>query len=139
MPDIECRTAESMVTKYINHSLSVDELEEFLDHISHCSSCYDELETYFIVHEAIQQLDEPEDGSVLDFRKLLDQDIRKSRRYIRKKRWFHFLTGLLLAVFAILLLIFIIFSEKGHVHLPPLFLIFHITFNFICIRTITFI
>ena len=116
MPDIECRTAESMVTKYINHSLSVDELEEFLDHISHCSSCYDELETYFIVHEAIQQLDEPEDGSVLDFRKLLDQDIRKSRRYIRKKRWFHFLTGLLLAVFAILLLIFIIFfSITGNI------------------------
>ena len=76
MPDIECRIAESMVTQYINHSLSVDELEEFLDHISHCSSCYDELETYFIVHEAIQQLDEPEDGSALDFRKLLDQDIR---------------------------------------------------------------
>ena len=48
MPDIECRTAESMVTKYINHSLSVDELEEFLDHISHCSSCYDELETYLL-------------------------------------------------------------------------------------------
>lgn len=34
MPDIECRIAESMVTQYINHSLSVDELEEFLDHIS---------------------------------------------------------------------------------------------------------
>ncbi len=64
MPDIECRIAESMVTQYINHSLSVDELEEFLDHISHCSSCYDELETYFIVHEAIQQLDEPEDSSL---------------------------------------------------------------------------
>ena len=30
MPDIECRIAESMVTQYINHSLSVDELEEFL-------------------------------------------------------------------------------------------------------------
>ena len=112
MPDIECRIAESMVTQYINHSLSVDELEEFLDHISHCSSCYDELETYFIVHEAIQQLDEPEDSSALDFRKLLDQDIRKSRRYIRKKRWFHFLTGLLLAVFAVLLLIFVIFFNQ---------------------------
>ena len=109
MPDIACRTAESMVTKYINHTLSVDELEEFLDHISHCSSCYDELETYFIVHEAIQQLDETEDGSVLDFRKLLDQDIRKSRRYIRKKRWMNFLTGLFLAVFVIILLIFVIF------------------------------
>ena len=99
MPDIECRIAESMVTQYINHSLSVDELE-----------------TYFIVHEAIQQLDEPEDSSVLDFRKLLDQDIRKSRRYIRKKRWFHFLTGLLLAVFAVLLLIFVIFFITDIAH-----------------------
>ena len=107
MPDIECRIAESMVTQYINHSLSVDELEEFLD---------DELETYFIVHEAIQQLDEPEDSSALDFRKLLDQDIRKSRRYIRKKRWFHFLTGLLLAVFAVLLLIFVIFFITDIAH-----------------------
>ena len=99
MPDIECRIAESMVTQYINHSLSVDELE-----------------TYFIVHEAIQQLDEPEDSSALDFRKLLDQDIRKSRRYIRKKRWFHFLTGLLLAVFAVLLLIFVIFFITDIAH-----------------------
>ena len=94
MPDIECRIAESMVTQYINHSLSVDELEEFLDHISHCSSCYD----------------------ALDFRKLLDQDIRKSRRYIRKKRWFHFLAGLLLAVFAVLLLIFVIFFITDIAH-----------------------
>ena len=116
MPDIECRIAESLVTQYINHSLSVDELEEFLNHVSHCSSCYDELETYFIVHEAIQQLDEPEDSSVLDFRKLLDQDIRKSRRYIRKKRWFHFLTGLLLAVFAVMLLIFVIFFITDIAH-----------------------
>ena len=69
-----------------------DELEEFLDHIEHCSSCYDELETYFIVHEAIQQLDEKEDGTVLDFRELLEQDIRRSRRYIRQKRWLHFLS-----------------------------------------------
>ena len=113
---MNCRTAEGMVNRYISHDLPVDEMEEFLDHIQNCSSCYDELETYFIVHEAIQQLDETEDSSVLDFRKLLDQDIRKSRRYIRKKRWFHFLTGLLLAVFAILLLIFIIFFIMDIAH-----------------------
>ena len=39
MPDIECRIAESMVTQYINHSLSVDELEELMDKISHSSYC----------------------------------------------------------------------------------------------------
>ena len=46
MSGMDCRTAESMVTRFIDHSLSVNELEEFLDHIEHCSSCYDELETY---------------------------------------------------------------------------------------------
>ena len=36
----------------------VDELENFLEHVENCPSCYDELETYFIVHAAMQQLDE---------------------------------------------------------------------------------
>ena len=116
MSGIDCRQAETLVARYIKHTLSVDELEEFLDHIEHCSSCYDELETYFIVHEAIQQLDEKEDGTVLDFRELLEQDIRRSRRYIRQKRWLHFLTGLLLAVFAVLLLIFVIFFITDIAH-----------------------
>ncbi len=79
MSGMDCRTAESMVTRFIDHSLSVNELEEFLDHIETCPSCYDELETYFIVHEAMQQLDEKEDGTVLDFKKLLEQEIRRSR------------------------------------------------------------
>ena len=58
MTGMTCRKAEEMVNKYIAHKLSVDELEDFLDHVESCSSCYDELETYFIVHRALQQLDE---------------------------------------------------------------------------------
>ena len=93
MSGMDCRTAESMVTRFIDHSLSVNELEEFLDHIETCPSCYDELETYFIVHEAMQQLDEKEDGTVLDFKKLLEQEIRRSRRSIRQKRGASFYAG----------------------------------------------
>ena len=111
MADIDCRQAEAMVTKYINHSLSTNELEDFLDHIEHCSSCYDELETYFIVHKAIQQLDEKEDGTVYNFRKLLEQDIHRTRRHIRQKKGLHFLSLLLFstvlvsaALFALVLL-----------------------------------
>lgn len=111
MADIDCRQAEAMVTKYINHTLSTNELEDFLDHIEHCSSCYDELETYFIVHKAIQQLDEKEDGTVYNFRKLLEQDIHRTRRHIRQKRGLHFLSLLLFstvlvsaALFALVLL-----------------------------------
>ena len=41
---MDCQTAEGMVSSYIEHKLPVNELEEFLDHVQDCSSCYDELE-----------------------------------------------------------------------------------------------
>ena len=44
---MNCQTAESMVNRYIEHDLSVDELEDFLEHVENCPSCYDELETYY--------------------------------------------------------------------------------------------
>ena len=97
--ELDCRTAESMVNRYIDHTLNVDELEEFLDHVESCPSCYDELETYFIVHEVTQQLDEQENGTVLDFKDLLTQDIRRARRYIHKKRAMKFGMGLLMVAF----------------------------------------
>ena len=80
---MDCTKAESMVGRYINKSLSPEELELFLNHMETCSSCYDELETYFIVNEAIQQLNDTEDGDSLDFKELLESDLRKSRRYIK--------------------------------------------------------
>ena len=84
---MNCQTAESMVNRYIEHDLSVDELENFLEHVENCPSCYDELETYFIVHAAMQQLDEQSRDSTLDLRELLEEDIRKSKHYILKMRF----------------------------------------------------
>lgn len=116
MSGIDCRQAETLVARYIKHTLSTDELEEFLDHIEHCSSCYDELETYFIVHEAIQQLDEKEDGTVLDFRELLEQDIRRSRRYIRQKRWLHFWSVIFFMAVVIAAASFVVFLVMEVTH-----------------------
>ena len=117
---MDCRTAESMVTRFIDHSLSVNELEEFLDHIETCPSCYDELETYFIVHEAMQQLDEKEDGTVLDFKKLLEQEIRRSRRSIRQTRGIRFTVGLISMAAAVALCVFVI--DRWTQHTEPRFL-----------------
>ena len=113
MSGIDCRQAETLVARYINHTLSTDELEEFLDHIETCPSCYDELETYFIVHEAMQQLDEEEDGTVLDFKKLLEQEIRRSRRSIRQTRGIRFTVGLISMAAAVALCVFVIFVILG--------------------------
>ena len=91
---MNCQTAESMVNRYIEHDLSVDELENFLEHVENCPSCYDELETYFIVHAAMQQLDEESRDSTLDLRELLEEDIRKSKHYILKMRFRRALSGM---------------------------------------------
>ena len=78
---------------------------------------YDELETYFIVHEVTQQLDDDSSDSVLDFKKLLEQDIRKSRRYIRKKKasWLMFGVSICLLIATIAaILIFVMIGDKLH-------------------------
>ena len=114
--DMNCRTAEGMVNRYISHDLPVDEMEEFLDHIQNCSSCYDELETYFIVHEAMQQLNEDSGESVLDFKDLLEQDIRKSRRYICKKKLYRFCIGAMICLLIVALAAFLVYVMMQTVH-----------------------
>ena len=90
---MNCQTAESMVNRYIEHDLSVNELEDFLDHVENCPSCYDELETYFIVHAAMRQLDEESGDSSLDLRELLEDDIRRSKHYILTMKFRRALSG----------------------------------------------
>ena len=106
---MNCQTAESMVNRYIEHDLSVDELEDFLEHVENCPSCYDELETYFIVHAAMQQLDEKQEDTVLDFKELLEEDIRKSRRYIRKKKFHRAIAAVVVCVLIAALVVFLVF------------------------------
>lgn len=113
---MDCGTAESMVNRYIDHTLSVNELESFLEHVEECSSCYDELETYFIVHEAMQQLNEDSGESVLDFKDLLKQDIRKSRRYICKKKLYRFCIGAMICLLIVALAAFLVYVMMQTVH-----------------------
>ena len=106
---MNCRIAEGMVNKYINHTLPLNDLEDFLEHIENCSSCYDELATYFIVHKAMQQLDEKQEDSVLDFKELLEEDIRKSRRYICRRKIRRAIAAAAFCVLIAALVIFLIF------------------------------
>ena len=79
---MDCHTAEEMVGRYISHSLSVKELEMFIQHIRDCPECYEELESQFIVHKAVEQLQD-ENETDMDFRRLLEKDLKGARRYIR--------------------------------------------------------
>lgn len=82
---MECYKAEEMVSGYINHTLKTADLEQFLEHVRNCPSCYDELETHFIVNEAMNRLTE-EGETALDFKVLLEQDLKQAERHVLRLR-----------------------------------------------------
>lgn len=97
---MDCRRAEELVNSYIDRSISMRDMEAFLDHVETCSSCYDELETYFIVHEAMVQLNNEENDTILDIKNMLKEDIWNSRIYLRKIRFLK-MFGIAVGVFII--------------------------------------
>ena len=112
---MDCKEAEKLIQPYVQGNMPEKEMEPFISHIRKCHTCHEELETYFIVHEVTHQLDDDSSDSVLDFKKLLEQDIRKSRRYIHNRRCMQLAGGtltILLSGILIIFLVFVIFEIK---------------------------
>lgn len=82
---MDCRTAQSLVNSYIEKEMTVDQLEQFLRHVENCPSCYDELETYFIVYYAMKRLDNDKEGS-FNMSKLLHEDMKKRKHEVYSYR-----------------------------------------------------
>lgn len=82
---MDCKCAQSMVTPYIQKKLKDKELEGFLEHISHCEECYEELEIYFSVHYTLERLDDEEKGQVYNVKHALQERLSDSR--FRVWRW----------------------------------------------------
>lgn len=104
---MDCRTAESMVNGYIQKELNDKELDAFLKHIENCSSCYDELETYYIVYAATKQLDENQEDSIYDFKGMLQEDIRKTKVKIQENKIFSRLAFLLASISVITFIVYV--------------------------------
>ena len=80
---MKCSEALSMVSPYVRRELSMQDTEDFLNHIEECQSCRDELETYFFVYKAIENLDdETEKDTAMNFKTLLDQDLKHERHRV---------------------------------------------------------
>ncbi|MBR2528326.1 MAG: zf-HC2 domain-containing protein [Oscillospiraceae bacterium] len=72
-----------MVNRFLDHSLSVKELDEFVHHIEECPSCRDELETGFFIRKVMDELDDKVgSGESLDILDLLEEDLRHARHVI---------------------------------------------------------
>ena len=98
-----CNQAQSMITPFINNKLKLKEMEDFIDHISSCPICKEELEVYYALLTAMRQLDEDKNLSS-DFGLELDQKLERCKERILhakftyyRKKIFLFLTIIILA------------------------------------------
>ena len=116
---MNCRAAEEMVTRYINHTLSMDELEEFLEHVTSCQECYDELETYYIISVGMRYLEE-ENLESYNIPKMLQEDLHTRERRVRRRNILR-KTAVLLGVLFFIVILVLGLSYMGHLELPRLF------------------
>lgn len=74
---LTCAMAQSMIMEYINHRLSIQELEKFLHHIRTCNECREELGVYYTIITGMRKLDHDEELS-MDFKEELEQELKRS-------------------------------------------------------------
>lgn len=101
-----CSKVQSLITPFINNKLSLKELEAFVNHISSCSVCREELEVYYALLTAMKQLDEDKNLSS-DFGIELDQKLERARERIFHEKFTYYRKKIIL-FFTMIVLAFII-------------------------------
>lgn len=107
---MDCKRAQSLIPSYINKKIKRHELEEFLEHISHCRECYEELEIYFTVDYALARMDDDNDDQVYDVTSALAESLEESRFAVLKKKVLE-ISGVVLALLVGLALMMVLFAR----------------------------
>ncbi|MBO4903027.1 MAG: zf-HC2 domain-containing protein [Lachnospiraceae bacterium] len=75
-----CQESEQYIQEFVDDRLTGDALEAFLWHIGSCKSCYNEMETSYLLKEALARL---EDGTSFDLHSELKEKISIMEQYIK--------------------------------------------------------
>ncbi len=75
-----CQESEQYIQDFVDDALTGDALEAFLWHIRNCKACYNEMETSYLLKEALARL---EDGTSFDLHSELKEKISIMEQYIR--------------------------------------------------------
>lgn len=81
---MDCIEAQGLINRFIDDKLDEKALTDFLEHVKHCPSCYDDLEATYTVMAVIRLLDEKEETS--DYLKVLDHRIEEEEAWLRQQR-----------------------------------------------------
>ena len=116
-----CKEITAMIPQYLSDTLSDKELDRFLHHVQQCRSCYEVLETEFMVDRAIHYLnrDMPFDTS-FDMRPLLKEELQERSRTLRITRRIRFLRSCILTV-TLVLIALLLLDLTGLFHVTTFF------------------
>lgn len=115
---MNCRETEHLVQAYVDNTIPQDKIEEFIEHINHCPSCYDELETYYIIYFSMKYLDG--DSHVnYDMKQMLNEDLKKklakAKSQKRKKGISYVVIGILVLLLLICIAILVMPMEVSEI------------------------
>lgn len=102
---MDCRETQSLVRAYIDDKIPPRKLEEFIEHVEACPSCYDELETYYTLFFAMKYLDEDRHSSY-NIKEMLSEDLKRKMahaRYCRRRK----VAGIIFLLVMALILLFV--------------------------------
>ena len=74
--------ADSMVNDFIENRLNIEETKLYIEHISKCRECYEDLELVYMIGNTLRYLDEEEDASA-DLQKMLKTYIQKKASKVK--------------------------------------------------------
>ena len=107
---MDCTDAEKKVLPYLRNELSDEETAAFISHVGSCKKCYDELEIYFTITNALQTLDD--ENVTYDIGKMIEDDMQarmaaiRKRKRIRKLMHFSIIAGIVILGLLILAILY---------------------------------
>ena len=110
---MNCTKAQSMITPFINNKLSLNEAEDFIDHVGSCPDCREELEVYYALLTAMKQLDEDKNISS-DFSQELNLKLERTREKIFHAKFTYYRKKVLLVLTILVVAFFLSISYAGN-------------------------
>lgn len=104
---MDCKEVNKMIPAFLNNELNNRELKEFMEHVSVCKECEEELSIQFLIQEGMVSLEE---GTTFDLQREFDRLMEDARRKLRMRKAFHFFVyGMeILAIITIITIIVLI-------------------------------
>ncbi len=119
--ELSCKEAQAMIPGFLADSLHDRDSLRFLRHVQNCRSCYEELETNFMVERTVAFLNEdlPFDTS-FDLTPFLAKRIEEKVRFLKTKKRIGIIRTVIL-IFTLLLIVLMLLDLTGMFHVTAFF------------------